>query len=59
MEAMKMNLLVVLMAALMMVAAISSVQAADAPAPSPTSDAAVFLPTFIASFMALAFGFFF
>ncbi|XP_044505128.1 arabinogalactan protein 14-like [Mangifera indica] len=59
MEATKMNVLVVLMAALMMVAAFSSVQAADAPAPSPTSDAAVFVPTFFVSLMALAFGFFF
>ncbi|XP_044483731.1 arabinogalactan protein 14-like [Mangifera indica] len=59
MEAMKMNFLVVLMGALMMVAAFSSVKAADTPAPSPTSDAAVFMPSFIASLMALAFGFFF
>jgi hypothetical protein len=33
--------------------------AADAPAPGPTSDAAIFVPTFLASLAALAFGMFF
>lgn len=39
--------------------AVSAVSAADAPAPSPTSDAAVtavFVPTAVASLVALAFG---
>ncbi|CAN6696792.1 unnamed protein product [Malus baccata var. baccata] len=38
---------------------IQQVAAADAPAPSPTSDAFTFAPTFFASLAALAFGFFF
>nr|POE46449.1 arabinogalactan peptide 14 [Quercus suber] len=57
MEAMKLKFFVALMVVLM---AISSVQkaaaATDAPAPSPTSDAAIFVPTFFASLVALAFG---
>jgi hypothetical protein len=40
----------------MMIAA-SSVSAADSPAPSPTSDATtLFVPTIVASFVALVFG---
>jgi len=40
-----------------MLMAASSVSAADAPAPSPTSDATtLFVPTIIASFVALLFG---
>ena len=40
-----------------MMMAASSVSAADAPAPSPTSDAtALFVPTIIAPFFALVFG---
>jgi len=43
-----------------MLMAASTVSAADAPAPSPTSDATtLFVPTVIASFVALAFGLFF
>ncbi|KAL9370309.1 hypothetical protein Peur_041508 [Populus x canadensis] len=58
MEAMKMKIFVVLMVVLM---AFSTMQkaaaaAADAPAPSPTSDATIFVPTFLASLVALAFG---
>ncbi|KDP42067.1 hypothetical protein JCGZ_01855 [Jatropha curcas] len=63
MEAMKMNLFVVLMVVLM---ASSNMQMATAvgapslaPAPSPASDANVFVPTFFASLVALACGFFF
>lgn len=52
-----------LVALLMMVLAVSTmkgVAAADAPAPSPTSDASVFLPTLFASgAAAVAFGFLF
>ena len=54
---MKLKLFVTLLVVLM---AISSVQkaaaATEAPAPSPTSDAATFVPTFFASLVALAFG---
>ena len=54
---MKLKFFVALMVVLM---AISSVQkaaaATEAPAPSPTSDAAIFVPTFFASLVALAFG---
>lgn len=50
-------------AALLMTAlmAVQKVAAADAeaPAPGPSSDAALFVPTFFASFIALAFGFLF
>lgn len=58
MEAMKMNLFVVLMVVLMAFSTMQMAAAADAPAPSPTSDASVFIPTFFASLLALAFGFF-
>ncbi|KAJ8759971.1 hypothetical protein K2173_010827 [Erythroxylum novogranatense] len=58
MEAMKMNLFVVLMVVLMAFATMQKAAAAEAPAPSPTSDASVFVPTFVASFAAIAFGFF-
>lgn len=58
MEALKTKLffaMVVVVAMLM--ASSSSVLAADAPAPSPTSDATtLFVPTAVASFVALAFG---
>lgn len=36
---------------------IEKAAAADAPAPSPASDAPLFVPTFFASLAALAFGF--
>jgi len=36
-----------------------TVAAVDAPAPSPTSDASSFIPTFFASVAVMAFGFFF
>ncbi|KAB2607545.1 arabinogalactan peptide 13-like [Pyrus ussuriensis x Pyrus communis] len=59
MEAMKMNLFVALLVVMMV--AFSGIQqaAAEAPAPSPTSDAFTFTPTFFASLAALAFGLFF
>ncbi|XP_058212384.1 arabinogalactan protein 13-like [Rhododendron vialii] len=60
MEAMKVKLFV---AVVMMVVAVSAVQnvgaaptPAHAPAPSPVSDAGVFVPTAFASLVALAFG---
>ncbi|KAI6670782.1 hypothetical protein NL676_005667 [Syzygium grande] len=56
MEAMKMKLFVAMMVVLMAAATVQKAAAADAPAPSPTSDATVFVPTFLASIAALAFG---
>lgn len=50
-----MNMKLFLVALIMMVMALSAA-AADGPAPAPASDAAVFLPTFLASLAALAFG---
>ncbi|AES75172.1 hypothetical protein MtrunA17_Chr6g0461381 [Medicago truncatula] len=56
MEALKMKQFFAMLVVAMMMAA-SSVSAADAPAPSPTSDATtLFVPTIIASFVALVFG---
>lgn len=57
---MKINVFVALLVVAMV--ALSGVQkaaAADSPAPSPTSDAYAFVPTFFASLAALAFEFFF
>ena len=52
------QILAMVVVAMLMTA--SSVSAADAPAPSPTSDATtLFVPTIIASFVALLFGLFF
>ncbi|KAL9407432.1 hypothetical protein Peur_004404 [Populus x canadensis] len=56
MEAMKMKIFVVLMVVLMAFSTMQKAAAADAPAPSPTSDATIFVPTFLASLVALAFG---
>jgi hypothetical protein len=58
MEAMKMKVFAVLMVVLMAFSTMQKATAANAPAPSPTSDATIFVPTFLASFVALAFGFF-
>ncbi|KAF6155152.1 hypothetical protein GIB67_019678 [Kingdonia uniflora] len=52
----------VLTAAALLVMAVSAVQnvaAADAPAPSPTSDATAFVPAVFASLAAVTLGFFF
>ncbi|XP_039022525.1 arabinogalactan protein 14-like [Hibiscus syriacus] len=57
MEALRMRLFFATVVVLM--AAIQNVAAADAPAPSPTSDATTFVPTVVASLVALAFGLFF
>ncbi|XP_065881275.1 arabinogalactan protein 13-like [Euphorbia lathyris] len=59
MEAMEMNLLAVLIVMIMSFSAIQSASAVEAPATSPTSDVTAFIPAFIASIVALAFGFFF
>ncbi|GKB73848.1 arabinogalactan peptide 13 [Tanacetum coccineum] len=56
MESMKMKLFVALAVMLM---AISNVAAQEAPAPAPTSDASVFVPTAVASLIALSFGYLF
>ncbi|KAK4272320.1 hypothetical protein QN277_020893 [Acacia crassicarpa] len=54
MEAMRMKLFFVVVA---FMAAVSAVSAAQAPAPSPTSDAtALFVPSAVASLVALVFG---
>ncbi|XP_027359491.1 arabinogalactan protein 13-like [Abrus precatorius] len=56
MEALKMKVFFALVVAMLMMAA-SSVSAAESPAPSPTSDAtSLFVPTALASLVALAFG---
>ncbi|KAL6275135.1 hypothetical protein ACE6H2_018736 [Prunus campanulata] len=57
MEAMKMNVFVALLVVVMVaLSGVQKVAAADSPAPSPTSDAYAFVPTFFASLAALAFG---
>ncbi|KAI3899363.1 hypothetical protein MKW92_006391 [Papaver armeniacum] len=56
MEAMKTRVLVAVIAMVMAASSVQSVNAADAPAPSPTSDAVAFAPVVFASFAATAFG---
>ncbi|KAE8705150.1 Arabinogalactan peptide 12 [Hibiscus syriacus] len=56
MEALRTRLFFAMVVVLMAVSAIQNVAAADAPAPSPTSDATAFVPTVVASLVALAFG---
>lgn len=52
-----MKVLLVVMVAMLVMATISGVSAAEAPAPSPASDATtLFVPTALASLVALAFG---
>ena len=53
---MKLKLFVTLLVVLMAISSVQKAVAADAPAPTPTSDAAIFVPTFLASLVALAFG---
>ncbi|XP_018487300.1 arabinogalactan protein 12 [Raphanus sativus] len=61
MESMKMRLMVVLMVAIVAFSAVgkAAAQTAEAPAPSPTSDAAMFVPALFASVVALSSGFLF
>ncbi|GKV21811.1 hypothetical protein SLEP1_g31753 [Rubroshorea leprosula] len=59
MEAMKVKLFVAMMVAVLAMSAVQKASAAEPPAPSPASDAAVYVPTFVASLAALAFGFFY
>ena len=55
-----MNLFVALLVVMMVAfSGIQQLAAAEGPAPSPTSDAFTFAPTFFASLAALAFGLFF
>ncbi|CAK9145892.1 unnamed protein product [Ilex paraguariensis] len=56
MEAMKMKLFVAVVMMVMAVSAVQNVAAVEAPAPSPTSDATIYVPTIVASLSAIAFG---
>ncbi|CAH2069731.1 unnamed protein product [Thlaspi arvense] len=57
MEAMKMKIVVAVLVAMIAFSVVQQTAAAvDAPAPSPTSDASSFIPTFFASAAVLAFG---
>lgn len=49
--------IVALMIMSLAISGMKGVSAADAPAPSPASDASIFVPTLFASFAALAFSF--
>jgi hypothetical protein len=51
-----MRVFLAIVVVLMAVSAVQNVAAADAPAPSPTSDANTFVPAVLASLVALAFG---
>ncbi|EXB31272.1 hypothetical protein L484_014757 [Morus notabilis] len=59
MEAIRMRLFFALAVAVMAVSAVQNVAAADAPAPSPASDATNFVPAMLASLGAVAMGLFF
>ncbi|KAI3841579.1 hypothetical protein MKW98_003031 [Papaver atlanticum] len=59
MASMKMRVLVAVSALIMAASAVQNVAAADAPAPSPTSDATAFVPAVVASLTAVAFGYLF
>ncbi|OAY44378.1 arabinogalactan protein 13-like [Manihot esculenta] len=56
MEALKMRVFLAIVVVVMAISAIQNVGAQEAPAPSPASDATVFVPTVFASLAALAFG---
>ncbi|KAG8478899.1 hypothetical protein CXB51_028766 [Gossypium anomalum] len=56
MEALRMRLFLAMMVVLTAMSAVQYVEAADAPAPTPTSDATAFVPTAFASLVALGFG---
>ncbi|KAI3873060.1 hypothetical protein MKW98_006027 [Papaver atlanticum] len=53
----KMRVFVAMIFMVMAASAVQNVAAADAPAPSPTSDAGAVVPAVFASFTALVFGF--
>ncbi|KAG6630161.1 arabinogalactan protein 13-like [Carya illinoinensis] len=56
MEAMRFKLFVIMLVVLMAISSVQKAAAAEAPTPSPTSEAFIFMPTFFASLSALAFG---
>ncbi|XP_018478676.1 arabinogalactan protein 13 [Raphanus sativus] len=56
MEAMKMKLFVAVLVVGMAFSAVQQATAVEAPAPSPTSDASLSIPTFVATVATLAFG---
>ncbi|KAF5735153.1 arabinogalactan peptide 13-like [Tripterygium wilfordii] len=56
MDSMKMRVFMGIVVVLMATSAVQNVAAADSPAPSPTSDATVFVPTMFASLAPLVFG---
>ncbi|XP_042516842.1 arabinogalactan protein 13-like [Macadamia integrifolia] len=56
MEALKMRLFAAVILMVLAVSAVQNVAAAEAPAPAPTSDAAIFVPTVFVSLAAIAFG---
>ncbi|KAJ9179901.1 hypothetical protein P3X46_008214 [Hevea brasiliensis] len=56
MEALKVRVFVAIVVVLMAVSAVQNVAAQEGPAPSPASDATVFVPTVFASLAAFAFG---
>ncbi|KAK4736386.1 hypothetical protein R3W88_000083 [Solanum pinnatisectum] len=57
MEAINMKIFVVavMMMTIMAISAVKGVAATDSPAPAPASDATVFVPAVLSSFVALAF----
>ncbi|KAI3877460.1 hypothetical protein MKX03_026517 [Papaver bracteatum] len=59
MASMKMRVLVAVSSLVMAASAVQNVAAADAPAPSPTSDATSFAPAVFASMAAVAIGYLF
>ncbi|MBA0874590.1 hypothetical protein Goshw_018992 [Gossypium schwendimanii] len=56
MEALRMEVFWVMLVVLVAVFKVQNVAAVEAPAPSPTSDATIFVPSALASLVALAFG---
>lgn len=56
MEAMKMKLFLAVLVAVMAFSTVQQAAAMEAPAPSPTSDASLSIPAFVATVATLAFG---
>ncbi|XP_018469403.1 arabinogalactan protein 13-like [Raphanus sativus] len=59
MEATKMKLVEAVLVVMMAFSALQQAAAVEAPAPSPTSDASLSIPAFVATVATLAFGFLF
>ncbi|KAG2238594.1 hypothetical protein Bca52824_092177 [Brassica carinata] len=59
MESIKMKLFEAVLVAMMAFSALQQAAAVEAPAPSPTSDASLYIPCFVATVATLAFGFLF